>query len=333
MASINRNQPCPCGSGRRNKHCCGSLAVPTTTSRGKSITDNDLFALVIAADEEGLRAGEDPKQRAFMTIRRVMQQLRPGGYVLAGIGAPPEIDRIQGIIHNLYRPQDISVGGVHMGAFMFRDVFARLSVPIGFGTFRLDPLEHVDLSNTQKDWLRTRPADYAMLCDQFLDIFDFGYGLMDLGHTRKVGKDCHTFMGLAHFQLQAAAATIAGAYDLRGAVQSALLATELALKGGLAANGVSADTLKLDFGHQHSKMAAALAELEPAFDVRRVARVLGGFPAFVPNRYSADQPGRIETGHIVMGAQYAAAEVMRLLTNRDLRASGGATHPRSYPVV
>ena len=30
MPSPGRNEPCPCGSGRKFKHCCGNAAQPVT---------------------------------------------------------------------------------------------------------------------------------------------------------------------------------------------------------------------------------------------------------------------------------------------------------------
>lgn len=287
---------------------------------------------MIEADDEGLAAGEEPRQREFENLRRVMNRLKPGAaYVLAGEMTPPLVRQIQTIGRQLYRPEDIRVGGVHMGAFMFRDLFARLSVPICFGTVNVDPLEHLDLSNLQKDWLQHTPAEYARLGDQFIDLMDFGYGVMEMGHTRDIGDHAKTLLGLARFHFQAAAATITGAYDLGGAVQSALLGTELTLKAGLAANGVSENRLKSDYGHNLKKAAKALGGHEAGFETDRVLRVLGTFPAYVPNRYAGEQPGRIEAGHIVMGAQYVAAEVTRQLTDRNLRADGGMPEPRRYP--
>jgi hypothetical protein len=33
MARIGRNEPCPCGSGRKYKQCCASKTAGSTTSR------------------------------------------------------------------------------------------------------------------------------------------------------------------------------------------------------------------------------------------------------------------------------------------------------------
>lgn len=107
------------------------------------LTDQQLLELVIAADDEGLSAGEDPKQRSMTTVSRVMKKLGIDGYVVIGTGTHPLVSRIQQIIRMLYRPRDLAIGGIHMGLFMFRDVFARVSIPLGFGHFQVTPMDHV----------------------------------------------------------------------------------------------------------------------------------------------------------------------------------------------
>ncbi len=54
-------------------------------------------------------------------------------------------------------------------------------------------------------------------------------------------------------------------------------------------------------------------------------------PAYVENRYSSTQPTRIETGHIVMGAQYIAGEVMRQVTGYSIRCTHTPPQERVYP--
>jgi hypothetical protein len=135
----------------------------------------------------------------------------------------------------------------------------------------------------------------------------------------------------SHVQIEAAAATATGAYDFRGTVQSALLGTELALKAGLAAHGVSDKELRLRFGHDLPKAAQHLQSLESAFDVGRVKRVVCAFPPYVSSRYVGAQPTRMETGHILMGAQYVASEVTRRFSNRNLREDHPSMPERTYP--
>lgn len=290
--------------------------------------DGELLALVLEADESALAKGDSPSQRAFNVVTEVAGKLFLEGAVLMGAGAPPQVLRIHELVKQLYRPEDIAAGGVHLGLFMFRDVYARLSVPVIMGEVRIDPLDHVDLSAIQKRWLQRRESDLRMLWDQFVDLFDFGYGLME--PKAKLPELSDRFLGLAHFQLQAAAATLTGAYHRGGAVQSALLAIELMLKGVLAARGYDESRLR-KLGHDLGQLAAQVATLESGFDADRVARTIAKFPPLVTNRYDASQPNRVEAGRIVMGAQYVAAESMRQLSDRNFRDGMDHLVPRSWP--
>jgi len=293
-------------------------------------TEQELFDLVLKADEAAFAAGEDAKQRAWSVPLEVMRQIGYIAYVTAGPGVPVEWEVVRTSHARLYRPTDTAIGGVHLGAFMFRDVFAKITVPMVFGEVRIDPFQVTDLTPTQCQWLASRPGDYAMFVDQFVDLFDFGFGLFELGVHQPLTGDCRNLLGLAHFQLQAAAAVVTGAYDLRGATQSALIASELALKGGLAERGVS-DAARKKLGHDLPALARRLADLEPRFDAARAVPALEALPAYVENRYAAVQPDRRETGRIVMTAQYVAAEVMRLFTARNFRSQTSGAPSRSWP--
>lgn len=296
----------------------------------KHYSDQELLRLVIAADDEALAEGHDPSDRAWRVPQAVMGQIGFDSYVMAGLGTPPELEKLRAIHASLYRRSDTGVGGVHMGAFMFRDVFAKIEVPMIFGSVGIDPTTLTDLSPNQVQWLMSRPTDFAAFVDQFIDLFDFGYGLMEIGADRPVPVEARDLLGLAHFQLQAAAAVVSGAFDLRGAVQSALIGCELALKGGLAAAGGD-EKARRKLGHDLPGLARWLGALEPGFEARRAVPALEALPAFVENRYATAQPDRRETGRILMTGQYIAGEVMRSLSPRNLRASLSPVTVRSWP--
>jgi hypothetical protein len=214
---------------------------------------------------------------------------------------------------------------------MFRDIFARISIPFGYGVMAINPLELTDLSATQVRWLCSREADLQMFQDQFIDIFDFAGGLGDFGDYKTPHKEALDVFRLAAFQLQAAAATLSVAFDFRGAVQSALIGAELALKGGLAANGAD-ESARRKHGHDLQSAAEAFAKAHSAFDVGLVRAAIKRLPPYVDNRYSPTQPGRVETGHIVIGAQYIAGEVMRQVTGFSVR-SASLRSVRTYPAL
>lgn len=326
---LSRNRACECESGKKYKHCCGALSGPTDDYAG--ISDEELLGHVHAADDEGLAAAESPKQRAFQNVLRVLRCLNIDGVILVGRHAPPIVHRIHRANDLLFRPEDKQEGGIHLGAYMFRDIFSRLYVPLIFGSPQVDFSKLIDLSDYQKKSLDTDPVESARFLDQAVDLMDFGYGWMEFGHGRTIDPRASDLIFRSHVQLEAAAATATGAYDFRGTVQSALLGTELALKAGLAAHGISDKELRLKFGHDLAKAAQHLQSLEPVFDGGRVTRAVCAFPPYVSSRYAGAQPTRMEAGHILMSAQYVASEVTRRFSDRNLRADHPSMPERSYP--
>jgi hypothetical protein len=166
--------------------------------------------------------------------------------------------------------------------------------------------------------------------DQFCDVADVQYGSSELEPPFAQMELVRRFIGLARLHLHAAAAIVTGGYDFRGAVQSALLATELALKSGAAAQGLQEKQIER-FGHKVFKLVDFVAAPWSGFDSDRVRRVVTRAPQYVSNRYSPQQPKRLEVGHTVMGAQYVVAEVTRQISNRDFRSYLMPKSVRRYP--
>jgi hypothetical protein len=83
--------------------------------------------------------------------------------------------------------------------------------------------------------------------------------------------------------------------------------------------------------HDLSAAAYALHDAWATFDIQRVLSTINRLPPFVANRYSAIQPNRVEVGHIVMGAQYIAGEVMRQTAGYSIQQSQPNPTERVYP--
>jgi len=216
--------------------------------------------------------------------------------------------------------------------FMYRDIFARIAVPLIFGTVQLNPFNYVELTPVQLRIIQSEPEEIEAFLDQFSDVADIQYGLSELEHPFAGTELVVRLTGLARLQLHAAAAILTGGYDFRGAVQSALLASELALKSVAAANDLSESEIKTRFNHNTSKLLDFAVASWPSLDGDRLGRVIGAQPQYVPNRYAADQPDRREVGHIVMGTQFIVAEVVRQMSKRNFRQNLSKVFPRRYPV-
>lgn len=115
-------------------------------------------------------------------------------------------------------------------------------------------MEQLDLSDDQKRWLGSDREAWERFEDQALDLFDFGYGFMEFGHSRAVPERAEELIYRSHMHLEAAAATATNAYDFRGTVQSALIGAELALKAGLACHGATDTQLRRSYGHNLARL-------------------------------------------------------------------------------
>lgn len=294
------------------------------------INDEQLLFLVGTTDKELFDAGMGIKQRYLEVPNAVMWKLGYISFVMGGVGTPKILKRIRSTFASIYRKQDIVMGG-HIGIFMYRDIFARIAVPIIFGQVAINPFEFVELTPIQLRIIQTEPDQMETYLDQFSDVADVQYGIEELKMPFAKMELVGRFIGLSRLHLHSAAAIVTGGYDYRGAVQAAVLATELALKAGAAAQGLAEKDIKERFGHNNNDTADFVGASWPSFDCARVKRVLAKQPSHVLNRYSAEQPDRLEVGHLVMGAQYVVSEVVRQLSDRDFRSGLNPSAARRYP--
>jgi hypothetical protein len=296
----------------------------------EDITDEQLLCVVSQTDAELFRTGIEIKQRYWQVPVTVMQKFGYVGFVMAGSGKPKILDRIESVYSSIYRKQDFVIGG-HIGVYMYRDIFARISIPHVYGAVAIDPFNYVDLTDVQKRMMASEPEEVERFLNQFSDVIDLEYGSSELKPCYAKIELAARFADLSRLHLHAAAAIVTGGYDYRGAVQNVLLATELSLKSAAAAQGLQEEEIKNRFGHDLRKLVGFIETAFSKFDSERVSRVVGQQPKYVLNRYSSAQPNRIEVGHIVMGAQFVAAEVVRQLSERDFRSALNPAVSRRYP--
>ncbi len=295
------------------------------------LSDEEILYLVGQLDGELFRAGCDVKRRQWEVSQQAMRQLGYIQFVRAGTGKPGILERIEAAFKSIYRKQDVAMGG-HIGVFMYRDIFARISVPHIYGRVQINPFNFVELTPVQLRIIQTEPEEISRYIDQFCDVADIEYGINELKAPFNKIELVKRFIQLARLQLHAAAAVVTGGYDYQGAVQSALLATELALKAGAATRGLDEATLrKSPYGHNLTAIADFVSNAWATFDIDRVRRVIAAQPQYVPNRYSAIQPTRLEVGHTIMGAQFIVSETVRQMSDRDFRSNFDPPVSRIYP--
>lgn len=306
------------------------MRVSSVGGNPDKVDDERLLYLVGTTDKELFDAGRDIKQRYWEVPLAVMKKLGFTHFVVAGDDCPEILERIRSSFVSIYRKQDIAIGG-HIGVFMYRDIFARIGVPFISGQAIMNPFEFVELTPIQLRMIQAENDQMETYLDQFFDVADIQYGTQEIKVPFASMELVVRLIGLSRLQLHSASAVLTGGYDYRGAVQAALLATELALKAGAAANGASEQELKYRFAHNNIDTVGFVGASWHSFDLARVKRVLDAQPSYVLNRYSASQPDRREVGHLVMGAQYVASEVIRQISHRDFRSTVTPRPIRRYP--
>lgn len=300
----------------------------------ENVTDEELFATMIAVDKRLMEQGHKVSRRSIEVPRLTLLEYGIEEMVIMTGGPRPKgpYQRVEDMFDAFYSRHDRAMGG-HIGVFLFRDIFARVSLPKVYGTRAIKLIDSVDLTPLQQRAIMLDPALYDMLIDQVIDVGDADSGFETLTHPKAREPLVMKLLSLSRFHLHATAAILTGGYDYRGAVQSAILSSELVLKAGAAIAGATEADLKdpRKFGHNRANALDKAAEELPGLDRDRIARVIAAQPNYVENRYSDAQPSRIETGHLAMGAQYIAAEVIRQISSQNFRGSLTRPMPRTYP--
>jgi hypothetical protein len=124
--SIPRTALCPCGSRQRYKHCCGA-----PSDAALKPTNRELESLAFDADDEGLRLGEEPSQRAFMNVLRILAKLGIEGVPLMGEHCPQIVKRVHQANDRLFRPIDQRDGGYSLRLFHVQRFFLSSLRPSG----------------------------------------------------------------------------------------------------------------------------------------------------------------------------------------------------------
>ena len=148
----------------------------------RELKDQELSALISNLDDELYAEGIiDPRQRHFHLPVRAMERLGYISFSLTGPYQPALLRRIRVMHRTRYRPKDVAVGELHGGVFMFRGIAVEVRVPLSYGSIRIDPLEHNDLSAPQTEWLASDPEQVEAYVSTFCDIFDFGACIYSFG--------------------------------------------------------------------------------------------------------------------------------------------------------
>jgi hypothetical protein len=295
----------------------------------------DLLKLVIQVDDELIQEGAEPFQRPLTAYLRIAGRLKPGSSSI--LQHDPLSNAVNQIYSELYRPSDLHIPPMHVGAFMFRDVFFPLRIPLIYGSPAINPVDFLtDLPDIPKRWLFDNKQTGLVFFDQVIDLMDFAYGLDDLEKIGKLPDKTVEWWYLAKQQLEAAAATVLGSFNKYAVIQNCCISTELMLKGGLLAKGIDEKTLaskKQGYGHNLENLVDKAAHHLPALDRETLIFIAQQFPDYVESRYEAKNFSRSDLGKFLMNAQFISGEVLRQFSDRNFRADFTATPNASLDLI
>ena len=281
----------------------------------------NLFQLVLEVDDELILNGIQPFQRPFHANLNIIKRLGLNSIDILNNPISVEVNKIYS---ELYRPTDLHMPPMHIGAFMFRDVFFSVRIPVAYGRVEFNPINLlVDASEKQKEWIFSNKQTGLTFLDQFIDLEDFVYGFDDVSKQESLNEKTLVWWLKAKQQLEAAAAIILGSFDKDAIVQNCCIAVELLLKGVLIQNGITEEELsnRKKYSHNLEKLVIKSTDFLSNIDKNTILFVIKTFPDYVKNRYEANKLSRSELGTILMYAQYVAGEVLRQFSDRNCRLS------------
>jgi hypothetical protein len=297
----------------------------------------DLRKLVIEVDNELIQEGIEPFKRHLGAYFRILDRLGLNNCHPL-FGHDPLCDDIHQIYRQLYRQSDLSMPSMYLGAFMFRDVFFPLRIPIiPSSPTSINPVDLLDAPDIPKRWLFDNNENGLIFFDQFIDLMDFAYGLDDLEKTGNLPKDTVEYWYLAKQQLEAAAATLLlGSFSNYAIIQNCCISTELLLKGALMAKGIAKDDLaskQKGYGHNLEKLTNKSADLLPSLDREILLFIVQSFPDYVHSRYDAGKFSRVDLGTFLMNTQFVSGEVLRQFSTRNCRLEFIAMQAKDFDLT
>lgn len=285
----------------------------------------DLRKLVIEVDEELIIEGVEPFKRHLAAYFRILEKLGLNqGRPRPLFGNDPLCDAIHQIYIQLYRHSDLSMPSMYLGAFMFRDVFFPLRIPIiPSSPTTINPMDLLDAPDIPKRWLFDNHQTGLAFFDQFIDLMDFTYGLDDLEKIGNLPKETVEYWYLAKQQLEAAAATLLlGSFSNYAIIQNCCISTELMLKGALMAKGVTKNDLsseKKGYGHNLVNLVNQSANLLHSLNKEILLFIVQNFPHYSNSRYDSKEFLRTDLGFFLMNAQFISGEILRQFSTRNFR--------------
>ena len=248
--------------------------------------------------------------RPFCVVIEWMKEKNITGDILdKGIWEP-----VMRIYESLYPKGDFSIPSLMVGGVALRDVMYPVHINVGYGSFSIDPLKCIDISQSELEFIfQNYPEQGWRAFYGVCDLWDFGYGIDDLINMGSPAKEL-----LCNARSSAVATPrILSGTDPDAAVQTACLMAELSIKASLTHLGWTSDQLK-KLSHHLPKLAAELIKIKPARNDGRLFQACANFPNYVESRYTSHGMTRLELMELSMRALFVASEAIRRISQRNM---------------
>jgi hypothetical protein len=297
------------------------------------VSDEELNERILALDNELIDQGFEPWQREIHIESRLSKELQIS-YTISNNDQPRHVKLIQQYLAAYYRKEDLFMPPLHIGAFLFRDLFFPIRIPVIFGSPVIDLRKFLcQATESQEDLIFGERTSTMTFCDQAFDLLDFVYGLDDLSKQDLVSPRSVEWWNLARQQLEAASATILGSFTKYVIIQNCCVSAELLFKGALLQEGVDEDLLsksKNGFGHNLESMARKVCEFRSEINSELVLAVVANMPNYIETRYNDIGLTRVQLGHLLMSTQFLAGEILRCYSDRNFKLAARVKE-RTYP--
>jgi hypothetical protein len=217
------------------------------------------------------------------------------------------------------KPGSHAIGSLFTGAFYYDACFWPLSVPIGYGTFRLNALNGLDtMPDSIKSSLMSDHKAATALGLYWADCIDYAYGVDELTKSSRLSPKALSFIESGHHEFIGALSQLTTHRPNTKAILNLRMASEIFLKAFLIQERSLGDAELKKMSHKITEIAAECEKTSPIKEFGLIKSKAHVYPD-VSTRYEGANWTPAEVWTALCLTQVAATAVIRFYTGSDLR--------------
>jgi hypothetical protein len=281
-----------------------------------------LESWLLQQNEKYRRQQIPPIRRPFLALGELAKTFR----VSIAFHAPVAVEVFEWFEANT-KPGAHLIGLMFTGAFFYDSCFWPVTIPVGFGTFRIAPINALQ---TMPDPLKSVFWDNAVARNVYLhywsDCFDYGYGIDQMRAGTRLDPRAAKFLTNGDEELRSALAALLAPRPALKAIMSFRMACEIFLKTFLIQEKHLTERDLKTLGHQIGLLAKECFAVKPYTEFKIIEQTAHAFPN-VSDRYDGDTKTPSAVFDAVVIAQLAGATITRHFSGWDTRSQLTGTQP------